>query len=89
MAGRVEEHPEGRARLVLVLGRPQLEHRGLGVVEVVDHHVEVHLLRHVLARPHRRAVVGHRLEPQALAVVGADVDPAVLAALTSQSSSPA
>ena len=51
MAGRVEEDPERRAGLVLVLGRAELEHRRLGGVEVVDHDVEVHLLRHVLAGP--------------------------------------
>ena len=50
----------------------------LGLVEVVDDHVEVHLLRHLLAGPHRGAVVVDLLERQALAVVGADVDPVVL-----------
>jgi hypothetical protein len=32
---RVQEHPEGRAGLVLVLGRAELEHGRLGGVEVV------------------------------------------------------
>jgi hypothetical protein len=45
MTGRVEEHAEGRARLVLVLGRAELKHGRLACVEVLDHHVEVHLLR--------------------------------------------
>src|SRR3954470_14008877 len=45
MAGRVEEHPEGRARLVLVLGGAKAEHRLLGGIQVVDHDIQVHLLR--------------------------------------------
>jgi hypothetical protein len=42
---------------VLVLGRAELEHRRLTGVEVVDHHVEVHLLGHLLVRPDGRRVV--------------------------------
>ena len=36
MPGGVEEHPERRARLVLGLGRPEVEHPRLGRVEVID-----------------------------------------------------
>ena len=49
-------------------------------VEVVDDHVEVHLLRHVLAGPAGARVVVDLLEREALAVVGADVGPVVLEA---------
>src|SRR5579859_2651651 len=62
VAGRVEEDPEGLARLVLVLGRAEREHLRLGGVEVVDDHVEVHLLRHLLSRPLRRGIVRYLLE---------------------------
>src|ERR1051325_9068717 len=54
MARRVEEDPEGGAGLMLVLGRAELDHRGLRGVEVVDDHVQMSLLRHLLARPLRR-----------------------------------
>ena len=54
---------------------PSSSTAGFGGVEVVDDHVEVHLLRHLLARPARRAVVLDRLEADALAVVGADLSP--------------
>ena len=77
MAGRVEEDPERRTRLVLVLGRTQLEDGCLACVEVVDHDVDVHLLGHVLARPLRRRVVVDLLEAQAVAVVGSGVGPVV------------
>src|SRR5215212_3441693 len=43
-ARRVEEDPKRRAGLVVMLGRPMVEHRSLRDVEVVDDHVEVHLL---------------------------------------------
>ena len=48
MPRRVEEHPEGRTGLVLVLGRAQIEHRRLGGGDVIDDHVEMRLLRHLL-----------------------------------------
>jgi len=64
--GRVEEHPEVRARLVLVLGGAELQHLGLGGVEVVDVHVEMHLLGHLLGRPSRRGVALHLLSPDKL-----------------------
>jgi hypothetical protein len=44
MPGWVEENPEGRRWLVLVLGRAEFEHRGLAGIEVVDDHIEMHLL---------------------------------------------
>ena len=67
VAGGVEEDAERRARLVLVLGRTEREHLRLGRVEVVDHDVEVHLLRHLLGRPPRRGEALDLLEADALA----------------------
>src|SRR5262249_30737946 len=72
---RVEEHPEGCAGLVRMLGRAEIEHRRLGGVEVVDDHIEMHLLGHLLTRPPRRGIVLHLLEGDALAVVRADLSP--------------
>jgi hypothetical protein len=72
VTGRVEEHPEGCAWLVIVLVAPS-QHRRLAGIEVVDDHVEVHLLGHVLTRPDRRGVRLHLLEPDGLAVVRADL----------------
>jgi hypothetical protein len=51
MPGRVEEHPEGGAGLVLVPGRAEFGHRRLGGVEVVDDDVQMHLLGHLLSGP--------------------------------------
>ncbi len=75
MPGRVEEHPEGRAGLVLVLDCAESQHGCLGGVEIVDDHVEMHLLRNVLARPGGQSVGLHLLEGDALAVVRADLCP--------------
>jgi hypothetical protein len=36
---RVQEHPEGSAGLVLVLGGSEPDDRAFGKIEVVDHHV--------------------------------------------------
>src|SRR5215510_10639360 len=72
---RVEEYPEGCAGLVRMLGRAEIEHRRLGGVEVVDDHIEMHLLGHLLTRPPRRGIVLHLLEGDALAVVRADLSP--------------
>ena len=66
---RVEEYPEGRTGLVLMLGRAESEHCCLCGVEVIDDHVEMHLLRHLLSRPSRRGVGLHLLEGNALAVL--------------------
>ena len=52
--------------------RDDLEFRG---VQIIDDHVQVHLLRVLLSRPDRRAVVRHLLERDALTVVGSNVDP--------------
>src|SRR4051794_4598420 len=76
VSGRVQEHPERRAGLMLVQRRAELEHRGLPGVEVVDDDVEVHLLRHLLPRPLGRGVALDLLEADALPVVGADLGPA-------------
>jgi hypothetical protein len=72
---RVEEHPEGRTGLVLMLSRAKAEHRRLGGVEVVDDHVEMHLLGHLLGRPARRGVGLDLLEGDALTVIRADLSP--------------
>ena len=72
---RVEEHPEGRTGLVLVPGSAELEHRRLGGVEVVDDHVKMHLLGHLLGRPSRWGVGLHLLERDALTVLRADFSP--------------
>jgi len=72
---RIEKHPEGCAGLMLVLGRAEVEHRRLGGVEVIDDHVEVHLLRHLLSRPPGWGIPLHLLEGEALTVVRADVGP--------------
>src|SRR3954447_9723483 len=75
VSGGVEEHAEGRPRLVLVLRRAELEHGGLCRVEVVDRDVDVHLLRYLLPGPARGGVLVHLLEPDGVAVVGADLSP--------------
>ena len=59
MSGRVEEDAEGRAGLMLVLGRAQLEDRSLADVEVVDIDIEMHLLWALLAGPLRRPLALH------------------------------
>src|SRR3954454_9492328 len=76
--GGIEEHPERRPGLVVVLGGAEGEDRGLGLVEVVDVHVEVHLLRDVLPRPLGSGVGVDLLEADAVAVVGADLGPVVV-----------
>jgi len=78
---RVQEDPEGRTGLVRMFGRTEFDHCRLGGIEVVNEHVEVHLLGPLLGRPRRRRVTGHLMEGDALAVlsanpsgVGGDVD---------------
>ena len=73
---RIEEHPEGCTGLVLVPGRAEIEHRRLSGIEVVDDHVEMHLLRHLLSRPSWRDIPHHLLEGDALTVVRAHLSPA-------------
>lgn len=45
MTRRVQEHPEGGARLMRVFDRAELEHGPFGLVEIVNGDVDVHLLR--------------------------------------------
>ncbi len=41
---RVQEDPEGRTGLVRMFGRSEINHCRLGGIEVVNDHIEVHLL---------------------------------------------
>ena len=75
MPGRVEEDPKSIAWLMIGLGGAELEHCSLGLVEVVDVHVNVHLLRDHLSRPLWRSVGINPLEAQRVAVIGADRTP--------------
>jgi hypothetical protein len=52
-------------------GRTEVERRRLGRIEVIDDHVEVHLLGLLLSRPVRRRVTVHPVEGIAPAVPGA------------------
>ena len=81
MAGGVEEDPEGRAGLMRMLGRAQLEHGGLGNIEIVDDHVDVHLLGVLLAGPLRRPITLDGLERHRVAVVRADLPPGAVVAI--------
>jgi hypothetical protein len=81
VACRVQEDPVGRTGLVWMFGCTEVDHCRLGCVEVVDEHVEVHLLGPLLGRPRRRRVISHPVEGDALAVLrahrgplGGDVD---------------
>lgn len=75
MPGRVEEDPEGLARLVLVLHGSEGKNGCFGIIEVIDHDVEVHLLRMLLGRPLGPLVVVDLLEAERLPVLGADLRP--------------
>ncbi len=75
VSGRVEEDSEGRAGLVIMFGSPEFEDLGLGGVEIIDHDIEVHLLRGTLTWPLRRREFLHLLEAQTLTVVRADLSP--------------
>ncbi len=48
MTCRVEENAERGAGLVIVLDGAEPDHGGFGAIEVVDDHIEVHLLGPVL-----------------------------------------
>jgi hypothetical protein len=48
---RVQEDPVGRTGLVGMFGRTEIDHCRLGGIEVVNDHVEVHLLGPLLGRP--------------------------------------
>ncbi len=52
--------------------RTKFDHCRLGDIEVVDEHIEVHLLGPLLSRPRRRRVTGHLMEGDALAILSAD-----------------
>src|SRR5262245_18664605 len=70
MAGGIEEHAKGRARLVFSLRSTEFEHGLFPGIEVVDHDVHVHLLGNILARPHRRPELLDALEADALVTGG-------------------
>src|SRR5262249_44138602 len=72
---RVEEHPEGCAGLVRMLGRAEIEHRRLGGVEGVDDHIEMHLLGHLLTRPPGRDEALHMRKGDPPAGVRAALSP--------------
>ena len=71
MTCRVQENPEGRAGLVRMFGRSEIDRCRLGGIEVVNEHVEVHLLGPLLGRPRRRRVASYLMEGDARAVLGA------------------
>ena len=79
MPRRVEKHPEGCTGLVLVLGRAELKHRRLGGVEIIDDHIEVHLLWYLLTRPARRGIGLNLLEGDALTVLRITGEPSISA----------
>ena len=54
MPGRVQEDARSGPGLVLMFGRAKTKHGHLAGIEVVNDHVEVHLLGHLLTGPHRR-----------------------------------
>ena len=81
MSSGVEEDPEGRARLMAVLGRAQLEDGRLGNIEVVDIDIDVHLLGRFLPRPLRSRIPVDLLEGDGVAIVGADGPPVGVALL--------
>jgi hypothetical protein len=58
-----------------MFSRTEVRHRRPGSIEIVDKHVDVHLLGPLLGRPCRRRVVGNPMEDDALAVLGADRGP--------------
>jgi hypothetical protein len=76
VAGRVEENPEGGARLGLRFSGSQSDGLCLAFVQVLHHEVHMHLLWHGLPGPLGPLVVLHLLEGDAVAaVVGADFGP--------------
>ena len=66
MTGGVQENAKRRAWLVFGPGRTEFEHCQFSGIEVVNHDVDVHLLRDVLARPLRRPELCDALEADAL-----------------------
>lgn len=85
MAGRVEEHRERRTGLMVMLDGAELKHSCLRDIEVIDHDIEMHLLRHCLAGPLWRGEALDLLETQGVAVLGAHGPPFVVVALDSWS----
>lgn len=75
MTGRVEHDPVGSAGLMRMFGRTEADHGRLGDIEVVDEHIEVHLLGPFLGRPGRRRVTVHPVKGDALAVDSAHRSP--------------
>ncbi len=75
MAGRVEEDPERLSGLFGGLARTDLDHGRLGGLEVLDDHVEVHLLRMILTRPTGRMVVLDLLDADRGPGIGGDLGP--------------
>lgn len=77
MPGWIEKDPERRPGLVWVFGCAESQHGRFAGIQVVDDHVEVHLLRCILTGP-----IGSResldlLETDALAVFRPDLRPVV------------
>ena len=76
MPGRVKEHPERFAWLVVGFAGAKGKRNFLALVQILHHHVQVHLLRDGLARPFGRLVHLHLLEGDAVAAVGGpDIKP--------------
>ena len=75
MTCRVQEDPEGRTGLVRMSGRTEIDHCRSGGIEVVNDHIEVHLLGPLLGRPRRRRVTSHQMEGDAVAVLSANRGP--------------
>ena len=78
MSCRVEVHPKCRTGLVLVQGGAEFDDRCARNLEVIDYHIEMHVLGQVAGGPRGWRVGLDLLERDALAVVGADVDPVLL-----------
>ena len=81
MTCRVQEDAEGCPGLIRMSDPTEIDHDRLGGIEIVDEHVEVHLLGPLLGRPRRRCVVRHLMKRDVLAVphanrspVGGDLD---------------
>src|SRR5690606_20369143 len=75
MAGRVYVHPPGGTRLMLRLASAELQHLLLGGLDVIDHEIQVRLLRMLGFRPARRPVAGCQLVCDRHAAVRLQLDP--------------
>src|SRR4051794_40702036 len=76
--GRIEEHAEGRAGLVIRLGGTDGQHPALSLVEIGNVEVEVDLLGHVLVGPGRGPVTVDALERQRPLAARVELDPRVV-----------